>query len=211
MAAENGQAKEPLGEYVAKASIDIQNVRAFNVGDLVPTGHVRKYQLGDQVVPYDSELGQALTRWHRGETWTLVTGDDLELPEHLSVRVRLEQAGTRMWASGVMVEREDRGPVHARDLRLPFVRKALETAATLHGAIDTRARQPKPPRPGPAGHPDAHWHEVYRLWIQAQVEAPQRPIAWMCEHWEPPVPSATMRRWRDRAVTVAGSGRRKFR
>jgi hypothetical protein len=137
------------------------------------------------------------------ELWTIVRLDDLD--DRIEVQVRLEQDGLKIFPSGIKVTTSDQSELTPRELRIR-AGEAFSIAKALRGIEDPRDTRSKPSRPGPAGHPPEHFRAVLTLWEQAQELAPGREIKWMRERWEPPVPDATMRRWRDRAVEMKQRG-----
>lgn len=155
---------------------------------------------------------------HTGYRCGMASQDDqdglwipVKLPEveDLVIAVRLEQQGRRIYPSGVKITKSDRSEITARDLRRASVREAFAMAKELKGLEDPRDVQgvrAKPPRPGPTGHPVEHFRAVLALYNEAREVSPGREIKWMRERWEPPVPDATMRRWRDRALDMRQRG-----
>lgn len=139
-----------------------------------------------------------------GDGWFGVETDDPEV----WVFARIEQEGRRVWASAVAIAKRDGSEIRARDLRRSAsLREAVATVRTLQG-FDPETSA-KPAHPGPQGHGPEHWSRVWKLWNEAQQAAPGREIAWMRQQWDPPVPDATMRRWRDRARTQYSKPKRR--
>lgn len=109
--------------------------------------------------------------------------------------------------TGVVFERRDGGIVVARDLRVPVGQLMAQLPAVAPWAGPVRPAPRRPRRPGPKGHPAEHWQTVAALWERAQQVAPRSPIAWMRAQWSgEPVSDATMRRWRDRALSQPRTG-----
>jgi hypothetical protein len=123
-----------------------------------------------------------------------------DVPDVLSVHVRVKPTKDGLAADAVMVERTDGHAISARDLRAvkipsPWV---LASGRPLLSA-DDNSPVVTVTSPGARGKSDDHWRAVYSLWVKAQRIAPRTPVRWMLTQWQPEVSDATMRRWIKRA------------
>lgn len=142
-----------------------------------------------------------------GESWIAYT--DLSGADRVRLRVVARAARTQdgVAVDALMIYRDDGRALAVRDLRrvkFPMQQTLWNFLAASPGGEERRPVSP--PRPGSPGHPIEHWRQVYKLWEQAQVEAPRSPIKWIREQYTPRKPDATVRRWVKRARQMHDGG-----